>query len=334
MCPNFPLALADRGASEKHHDQLYDAEPFEALYEMTDTELGQGKGGAVRSAVCKQSGRAVAVKTYIKQNLSLNQLSSMRSEISLLRHLSHPGIVKLEGAYESKEVVHVVMEQLHGGELFDLVQQREYLSHHETADIAVQLLKALSHLHSEGIVHRDVKLENVMIEGQNSSSIKLIDFGYSKAIPSGTMLVQACGTIGYAAPEILAGRPYDEKVDLWAAGVVIYTLLTGCPLEVNGRITFGREFRRHPSAAQKFVRSLLCADPQRRATAQEALKHPWLEQALAPQQQRTPPKAPAAQHALARSSAPALLFKVLTFGVLTICGGDTPHADVRDEPTH
>merc|ERR1719189_2593063 len=103
----------------------------------------------------------------------------MRSEIDLLAAISHPGVVSLEAAYESGASAHIVMEKLHGGDLFDHIQRSGPLVEREAAHLAMQVLNAVSHLHSQHVVHRDIKLENLCYADEHHHRIKLIDFGFA-----------------------------------------------------------------------------------------------------------------------------------------------------------
>jgi len=208
--------------AECHHGDL------EATYQLQDAVLGSGASGDVRQAVCKQTGRAVAVKTYSKPSMDDQQLQLMRAEMDIHASLPpHSGIVRLESIHETEETAHLVFEKLEGGELFERVVQYGRFSEGEAADLAWQLLNTLSSLHTQGVVHRDIKPDNIMYQRSGGWLVKLIDFGCAAFLPAGGKLHNKCGTLQFAAPELLSGQPYDDKVDMWSLGSVMHIALTG-----------------------------------------------------------------------------------------------------------
>lgn len=147
----------------------------------------------------------------------------LSNEIRMLRKLNHNNIVKLYGVYELHNEVCMVMENIKGKRLFEHVVESGKLSEAETASIMKQLFLTLSYLEAEGIIHRDVKPENLLLasDAKGKTVVKLIDFGlgtyhYRRDI------IKKCGTAGYTAPEILLGENYDFKADMYSAGVVMY----------------------------------------------------------------------------------------------------------------
>lgn len=198
----------------------------------------------------------------------------------------HPNLVRLEAVHETDDMTWLVMEELAGGELFDHLVQRRRFREAEAADIAWQVLMALACLHGQCVAHRDLKPENVVFVEQGCRALKLIDFGFAARV-DGDGLTRQCGSLGYVAPEVLSGRKYDERCDLWSMGSLLYTLMTGRPLfsgsqeEVLARTKtyrqpeFGMEFWCLSEDAQDLIRALLHANPARRLSAEQALQHPW-----------------------------------------------------------
>eukprot|EP00826_Nyctotherus_ovalis_P061634 TRINITY_DN878_c0_g2_i1.p1 TRINITY_DN878_c0_g2~~TRINITY_DN878_c0_g2_i1.p1 ORF type:complete len:146 (-),score=26.09 TRINITY_DN878_c0_g2_i1:432-869(-) len=121
------------------------------------------------------------------------------------------------------------MQLMQGGDLYDYLEKREFkVSEERARTIAHSLATALFYLHSYGIVHRDIKLDNVlMTDCTDSADSKLMDFGLSKMIGPNEHCKEPFGTVGYAAPEVIGGKSYDKAVDIWSLGVVVYILLTG-----------------------------------------------------------------------------------------------------------
>lgn len=151
----------------------------------------------------------------------------IENELDILRKCKHPNIVKLIEEYKTKEHVYLIMEFLKAGDLLEELTAKKKFEEREVALMLSNLTSAIAYLHSEQIVHRDVKLENILIHRANDSSqvLKLADFGL--AIRLDGKLNQKCGSPIYVAPEILNGKPYGYEVDVWSLGVITYILLCG-----------------------------------------------------------------------------------------------------------
>jgi calcium/calmodulin-dependent protein kinase I len=258
--------------------------------------LGKGKFGKVRTAVDKATGEVVAIKHIVKPEGKV-ELAAMTREVQLMQSVDHPRLVKLHKAVDTEYVLYLVVEQLHGGELFDRVVKRGPYPEEKARLVTRRLLDALLYLHAKGIAHRDLKPENILLASQSDDTqVKLIDFGLSRSFlaeaedaRTPTVMKSPKGTVGYAAPEILRQRTYSSAVDLWSLGVVVFILLCGyepfhgeTDVEVQ-RKTVGRHFAFHPSYwghisadAKAFVGALLTLEPTERPTAAQALRHHWL----------------------------------------------------------
>mmetsp|Transcript_6659 Transcript_6659/g.11997 ORF Transcript_6659/g.11997 Transcript_6659/m.11997 type:complete len:701 (-) Transcript_6659:453-2555(-) len=276
--------------------------PIEEVYDGVHTgrELGSGAAGKVRLCVHKTTGIRYAVKCLdlrlIETDIGRQRLSD---EIRIMRRLDHPNIVRLEGVYESHSEIYLVQELCTGGELFDRLEEEEdgCYSEQRGAHLIRQVLSAVRYLHSKGIVHRDLKLENFLFATNSADSeLKMIDFGLSKHFTQGTLEHEPVGTPYTVAPEVIRGS-YDERCDVWGVGVVAYLLLCGdtpfggC-FEVSGEdlstvrarilegcVTFEPAdiWNTVSAPAKKFICSLLVTDPKKRPTAREAQAHPWLQ---------------------------------------------------------
>jgi len=262
---------------------------FESDYELLGAVLGTGASGSVRQARCRRTGRHAAVKIFRVKELSAKMLLNLEWEIDVHSAMKHPGIVDIQAVYETDDTVHIVMEQLCGGELFDRLLEQGRFEEEEAAKVVAQLLRAVSYLHAQNVMHRDIKPENVMFCSKEGKEVKLIDFGFATRFERHTPVSQRCGTMQYVAPEVLMGQGYDEKADLWSLGCVCYTLLTmkalyaGDDAEVRrknrlGLVDWSRSFKTLSPEAQDFVRCLLRVDPASRFSAERALRHPWLKQ--------------------------------------------------------
>jgi len=206
--------------------------------------------------------------------------------------------VRLEEVYESHSEIYLVQELCLGGELFDrLDEQPDYhYTEAECARLVKQMLSAVRYLHSRGIIHRDLKLENFLFTSTSADSeLKMIDFGLSKHFRYGEVQHEAVGTPYTVAPEVIRGS-YDERCDIWAIGVIAFLLLSGEPpfggcggpeplMTVRSNILQGA-FAFEPAdiwdnvsdLAQQFIRDMLVTEPEKRPTAKNAQSHSWLKE--------------------------------------------------------
>lgn len=193
-------------------------------------KLGKGKFATVKLGNKISTSEDVAIKIINKEAMEPKDLELARTEIEIMKFSKHPYIVKLNEVFENRTFIYIIMEYCKGGDLFSYLEKRNFkINEHRAAQIIKQLLTALYYLHSFGIVHRDLKPENVMmINESENSDIRLVDFGLSKLIGPNETCSESFGTMGYAAPEVLQGKPYDKSVDSWSMGIVSYLLITGC----------------------------------------------------------------------------------------------------------
>lgn len=257
-------------------------------YELAEEELGRGANGGVRLARHKQNGTKHAVKQMKLYHLTPTQRREMKNEVAICLSMDHAHVVRLNDVYEDHEHVQLVMECLEGGELFDRITKLQRFSEREAANTGWQMLLALHYLHSNGIVHRDLKCENFLFESQGSDILKLIDFGMSRYhTPSKKKMQLSCGTIAYMAPEVVAGS-YTNRCDLWSFGVIVFILLlgympfSGTDEEQLAAISAGEYSKKEPQwsklsdDARDFLQRLLVVDPDARPSTDEAMAHSWM----------------------------------------------------------
>mmetsp|Transcript_49773 Transcript_49773/g.131972 ORF Transcript_49773/g.131972 Transcript_49773/m.131972 type:complete len:529 (-) Transcript_49773:213-1799(-) len=247
--------------------------------------VGAGLSGKVVLARRRYGGGQCAVKSFVKEPLSKEATEDLKREVEIYLTLDHPRIARLECVYETRALVHVVMEYLDGGDLCDKLCEQHLFDEGAAARAMRQILQAIGYLHSRKVVHRDVKPENVVCVNDDATDLKLVDFGYSCRWEGTEPLERRCGTVGYVALEVYE-RSYTPKVDLWSAGVIAYVLLTGSaplpdkPSDAREALQKGTPWSSAFTAlsqdAQSFVHLLMSVDPQHRPTAREALRHPWL----------------------------------------------------------
>ncbi|GIL61317.1 hypothetical protein Vafri_15706 [Volvox africanus] len=260
-------------------------------------KLYEGSLSVVCQAQHKRSGRHVALKIYKRSRLHEMERFQLAREICLHIRIVHPNVVALYAAWKDAKYVYLALDWAPLGNMFDfLVSRGGRLSEAEAARVVMRpLMSALAFLHSQHFIHRDVKLENLLLDASNC--LKLADFGLAidqKFEQANTRL----GTFGYFAPEVLdcplkkgpfdmkdASAPgYDSRVDVWSAGVVGYEVLTGrapfsasSPAKIIQAIrTRVLEFSGISEEGKDFLRSALTRDPATRPTAKQLLSHPWI----------------------------------------------------------
>lgn len=194
-----------------------------------DKNLGQGSYAVVKLATEKSSGEKVAIKIYEKYKLAdPRKMKNVRREIQLLKQMDHPYIIKLHDSFENSKQIHLVMEyigkqSLHG---FLKAKTAKKVEEPEARKIIQQICKGLSYCHAKHIVHRDLKLENILID--DNKNIKIIDFGFSVSVAPDKTLNIFCGTPSYMAPEIVSKKNYKgHATDTWSLGILLFALLCG-----------------------------------------------------------------------------------------------------------
>ena len=189
--------------------------------------VGEGSFGKVYKARRKFTGQITAMKFIAKHGKTDKDIKSLRQEIEILRGLKHDNIIAMVDAFETKSEFCVVTEFAQG-ELFEILEDDQCLPEEEVRAIARQLVKALHYLHSNRIIHRDMKPQNILIGARKV--VKLCDFGFARAMSSNTMVLTSIkGTPLYMAPELVQEQPYNHTVDLWSLGVILYELFVGQP---------------------------------------------------------------------------------------------------------
>lgn len=297
-----------RQAVKRHHHK----HNLKHRYEFLET-LGKGTYGKVKKAK-ERSGRLVAIKSIRKEKIKDEQdLVHIRREIEIMSSLCHPHIITIYEVFENKDKIVIVMEYASRGDLYDYICDKRNISERETRHFFRQIVSAVHYCHQNGIVHRDLKLENILLD--DNGNVKIADFGLSNLYHGDEYLQTFCGSPLYASPEIVNGRPYrGPEVDTWSLGVLLYTMVHGTmPFDGNNhkalvqQISTGN-YRKpsNPSDACGLIRWMLMVNPERRATIEEIAGHWWLnwgyQQSLltetksSPVEQTTSPTSPLASH--------------------------------------
>ncbi|KAM9350398.1 NUAK family SNF1-like kinase 1 [Symphorus nematophorus] len=252
-------------------------------YEVMET-LGKGTYGKVKKAVERASLKTVAIKSIRKERITddLDRVHIQR-EIEITASLRHSNIIRFHEVFESRDKIVIVMEYASRGELYDYIQERRRLPETEARSIFRQITSAVHYCHKSGVVHRDLKLENILLD--QDLNVKLADFGLSNHFQKDTLLQTYCGSPLYAAPEIVKGLPYQgPEVDCWALGVLLYALVySSMPFDgashttLTEQISQGRYRRPHPpSDACALIDWLLTVRVDERATIEDVANHWWV----------------------------------------------------------
>lgn len=198
------------------------------FYDLFQT-LGQGQFGMVKLAIHKKTGEKVAIKIVKKKDMNELEVYQQRREIEVLKMCQHPNIIKLIDLFENADYYYLVMDYMQGGDMFDYLQLRKFkISENRARDMTRQILLAIQYLHSYGMLHRDLKLENVMMTDKSEGAIpKIADFGLTKIIGPSEKANEPFGTVGYVAPEVLKKEPYTFSCDVWGIGCIAFALLSG-----------------------------------------------------------------------------------------------------------
>jgi len=256
--------------------------------------IGKGEFGKVKLAYDPQKDIEVAIKFIKRSNItSAQKQAKLEREINILQNLDHPNIVRLFDVIETEKYIGIVMAYANGGELFEYISENQYLSEEESAKFFIQLLDGVQYLHSRHIVHRDLKLENLLLD--QKGDIIITDFGFannSRKNPSG-LLSTSCGSPCYAAPELVINDNYiGEAADIWSCGIILYAMLCGyLPFDddpnnpdgenldllykyiLESQLTFPDYVSED---AQELVCGMLIPDPEKRWSMDKVINHRWL----------------------------------------------------------
>ncbi|XP_066584123.1 serine/threonine-protein kinase PAK mbt [Prorops nasuta] len=253
-------------------------------------KIGEGSTGTVCIATDNSTNRQVAVK---KMDLRKQQRRELLfNEVVIMRDYHHPNIVEMYDSFLVDDELWVVMEYLEGGALTDIVTHSR-MDESQIATVCSQCLKPLAYLHSQGVIHRDIKSDSILLAADGR--VKLSDFGFcaqvSQELPKRKSLV---GTPYWMSPEVISRLPYGPEVDIWSLGIMIIEMVDGEPPFFNEPpLQAMRRIRDMPPPKLKnshkvsprlqgFLERMLVRDPAQRATAAELLQHPFLRQAQSP----------------------------------------------------
>ncbi|CAN7065504.1 unnamed protein product [Brassica oleracea var. botrytis] len=249
-------------------------------------DIGSGNFGVAKLFRDKFSKELFAVK-FIERGQKIDE--HVQREIMNHRSLNHPNIIRFKEVLLTATHLAIVMEYAAGGELFERICSSGRFSEDEARFFFQQLISGVSYCHSLQICHRDLKLENTLLDGSAAPRVKICDFGYSKSGVLHSQPKTTVGTPAYIAPEVLSTREYDGKVaDVWSCGVTLYVMLVGAyPFEdpsdpKDFRKTIGRILRAHYSVpdyvsdeCKHLLSRIFIANPEKRITMEEIKSHYW-----------------------------------------------------------
>ncbi|KNA21771.1 hypothetical protein SOVF_040210 [Spinacia oleracea] len=262
-------------------------------YELGRT-LGEGTFAKVKFARNIESGENVAIKVLDKEKvLKHKMIGQIKREISTMKLIRHPNVIRLFEVMASKTKIYIVLEFVTGGELFDKIASKGRLKEDEARKYFQQLINAVDYCHSRGVFHRDLKPENLLLDAKGT--LKVSDFGLSalaQQVREDGLLHTTCGTPNYVAPEVINNKGYDgAKADLWSCGVILFVLMAGyLPFEDANLMAlykkiYKADFACPPwfsSSAKKLIQRILDPNPSTRITIAEVIENEWFKKGYKP----------------------------------------------------
>ncbi|XP_010265374.1 PREDICTED: CBL-interacting serine/threonine-protein kinase 21-like [Nelumbo nucifera] len=254
-------------------------------YQLSRT-IGEGTFAKVKLALNTSTDQYVAIKIIDKQMVMENKLmEQVKREISTMKLLNHPNIVRIHEVIATKTKIYIVMEYVSGGQLSDKLSYLKKLSEQEARLYFQQLIDAVEYCHCRGVYHRDLKPENLLLD--TKGNLKISDFGLSALRKPGDLLSTACGSPCYVAPEVIANKNYDGATsDVWSCGVILFELLSGyLPFDDRNLMSLYRKISkaeyRYPDWFTKRQKNLISRilDPnaQTRITIAEIIENEWFQ---------------------------------------------------------
>ncbi|KAJ8768121.1 hypothetical protein K2173_021061 [Erythroxylum novogranatense] len=253
-------------------------------YEVGRT-IGEGTFAKVKFAKNTETRGNVAIKVLAKSTILKHKMvDQIKREISIMKIVRHPNIVRLHEVLSSHTKIYIVLEFVTGGELFDRIVHRGRLPENEARRYFQQLIDAVSHCHSKGVYHRDLKPENLLLD--SNGNLKVSDFGLSALPQQGVELLHTtCGTPNYVAPEVLGHHGYDgAAADVWSCGVILYVLMAGyLPFEETDLPTLFQKINCaeytcpfwFSPGAKALIDKILDPNPKTRIQIQRIKQEPW-----------------------------------------------------------
>ncbi|XP_012945119.1 myosin light chain kinase 3 [Aplysia californica] len=265
-----------------------------------DTILGKGKFGEVKKCRERRTGRHLAAK-FIEVG-GIQDRKDILNEVDIMKSLQHPRLLQLYDAFENRDSFCLVMELVNGGELFERVINDDFILTEKACVMFMrQICDGVAFMHSQNILHLDMKPENILCLTREGNRIKIIDFGLARKYNPKDDLRVLFGTPEFVAPEVVNFDPISPSTDLWSIGVICYVLLSGLSpfmgeseQETLSNVTFAtwdfsaEEFNSISNEAKDFISKLLLKDPRKRMSASSCLDHQWLRRSVKREGNNTP----------------------------------------------
>ena len=256
-------------------------------------KIGIGKFGIVRRGVHKGTKRKVAIKFIYKEKMTNQDRILLSNEIDILSVVRHPGLINLYEVIDYYDICYIITEYVNGSDLYTYLEDKNYkIPEFRIVSIIQQLCCAVYYLNIYGIIHRDIKPEHLLLDDKyEEPTIKLIDFGLSEILFPKEKTCAQFGTIGYTAPEVLRGIPYNKTADSWTIGIMIYLLIIGClpfddanemnkikEMTINEEIPFPTVIcKKKTQESIYLLENILRKDPTKRMNIEEILKSKWVQ---------------------------------------------------------
>ena len=253
--------------------------------------IGKGAFGEVWKVTHENSQKDYCIKIMNKRDIFEQKLiNQINKEISIMYNVNHPYSVKLVNHFEDNDKLYLIMEFAVNGNLFNLIQnnKKDKVKNIELIKkIIIQTIEIIKYLHSINIIYRDIKPENILLD--KDYNIKLCDYGWATYFTPGKFLTVYCGTPEYVSPEVLKKYPYNEKVDIWGIGVLIFELVFGyAPFASNfnedrynnikaGKINWPNDLNEEYTTLKGLIMKILKVNPNERISLDEIENHPWLK---------------------------------------------------------
>ena len=250
--------------------------------------LGKGAYGEVWKVTHENSKKVYCIKMMNKRDIyEQNLINQINKEISIMYNLNHPYSIKLYNHFEDNDKIYLIMELATNGNLYNYIQSKKHQKNKNIdiiKKIIIQTIEIIKYLHSSNIIYRDIKPENILLD--KDFNIKLCDYGWASYFTPGHSLNVYCGTPEYVSPEVLKKLPYNEKVDIWGIGVLIFELVFGYPpfssnlntVRFNnikeGKINWPENFE--DGDLKDLIQKILKVNPKERISLDDIEKHPWL----------------------------------------------------------
>ncbi|KAI8984603.1 kinase-like domain-containing protein, partial [Mycotypha africana] len=258
--------------------------------------LGEGEFGKVKFGIEIKTGQEVAIKLIRKDSIdSTSRMTKVEREISVLRVLHHPNIVELFDVIETEKYIGIILQCATGGELFDYILAHRYLKEKDASRLFAQLISGVNYMHKKHIVHRDLKLENLLLDRHRN--VLITDFGFANQFSSAhdDLMSTSCGSPCYAAPELVMnqqGLYVGPAVDIWSCGVILFAMLCGYlpydddpanPESYNINLLY-KYILNTPLVFPDYISEEACdlmslmlvPDPEKRCSMETIMAHPWL----------------------------------------------------------